>query len=268
MVTHTKKLNQAHCTVKVSVITICHNSEHFIADTIRSVLSQTYPEIEYIVVDGNSQDNTLEIIKSFGTRISKWVSEPDKGLYDALNKGLAMATGEIVGFLHSDDIFANETVIETMADFFTNPGLDSVYGDIQYVDQNDIHKTLTNRKSGKFSRTKLRFGWLPPHPTFYVRRKLYNEYGNFDTTFDIAADYDSILRFLVKHKISTTYIPMVMVKMRVGGVSNRTMHNISRKWKEDYRAMKKNNFGNVFTLFFKTMRPIAHFYKSPKYLFN
>ncbi|MCX6277759.1 MAG: glycosyltransferase family 2 protein [Bacteroidetes bacterium] len=254
--------------MKVSVITISYNSENFIADAIQSVLSQTHPDLEYIIVDGNSQDHTLNIIKSFGAGISKWVSEPDKGLYDALNKGISMATGEVVGFLHSDDFFANNRVIEKVSELFENSRTDSVYGDVQYVDQTDTGKILTNRKSGQFSLLKLKLGWLPPHPTFYVKRELYSKYGNFDTTFNISADYDSMLRFLGKYKISAVYSREVMVKMRVGGVSNRTMKNISKKWQEDYRAMKNNDVGNLITLFLKTMRPIAHFYKSPRYLFE
>ncbi|MEI6434851.1 MAG: glycosyltransferase family 2 protein [Bacteroidota bacterium] len=254
--------------MKISVITISYNSENFISSAIQSVLSQTHSDLEYIIVDGNSQDHTMDIVKSFGAGISKWVSEPDKGLYDALNKGISMATGEVVGFLHSDDFFANDSVIEKVSELFENSHTDSVYGDVQYVDQTDTCKTLTDRKSGHFSLLKLKLGWLPPHPTFYVKRDLYSKYGNFDTTFNISADYDSMLRFLGKYKISNVYSHEVMVKMRVGGVSNRTMKNISKKWQEDYRAMKNNDIGNLITLFLKTMRPIAHFYKSPRYLFG
>jgi len=254
--------------MKVTIITACCNSESTIGQTISSVLSQSYRDIEYIIVDGNSRDTTVDIIRSFGSKISKWVSEPDKGLYDALNKGLLMAGGDIVGFLHSDDFFANDQVIEKVVAFFNRYGCDSIFGDIQYVDQKHISQILTNRKAGKCSRLKFSFGWSPPHPTFYVKRALYLKYGLFDSSFKIAADYDSMLRFLLTFKISACYIPEVMVKMRVGGVSNRTMNDISLKWKEDYRAMRKNSFGNFGTLFFKTMRPIIHFYKSPKYLFD
>ena len=254
--------------MKISVITICHNSEKHIAHTIQSVLSQTHRDIEYIIVDGNSADDTISIIKSFGTGISKWVSEPDQGLYDALNKGVKMATGDVIGFLHSDDFFANSEVLSKVAGLFEKENTDSVYGDIQYVDQDDIRKLLTNRKYGTCRLWKFRLGWAPPHPTFYVKKENYEKYGAFDTSFDIAADYDCILRFLVKHKIRASYIPEVMVRMRVGGVSNRTMKNVRKKWREDYRAMRKNGFGNLLTLFLKTMRPVAHFYKSPKYLFE
>ncbi|MEI7499042.1 MAG: glycosyltransferase family 2 protein [Bacteroidota bacterium] len=254
--------------MKVSIITVCYNSENFLSDTINSVLAQTHPDIEYIIVDGQSEDKTVEIIKSFGPKVSKWISEPDKGLYDALNKGIGLATGEVVGFLHSDDMFADENVIKKVVESLACAEVDAVYGDIRFVDQINVQKALTNRKSGNFHLWKLYLGWSPPHPTFYMRRELYNRYGAFDPSFEIASDYDSLLRYLVRYKIKTTYLPLVMVKMRVGGISNRTMKTISRKWREDYRAMKKNNFGNAFTLFLKTMRPIAHFYKSPKYLFD
>jgi glycosyltransferase len=254
--------------MRVSIITVCYNSENFLSDTIRSVLAQTHPDIEYIIVDGQSEDNTVEIIKSFGPKITKWISEPDKGLYDALNKGIALATGDLVGFLHSDDIFADNNVIEKVVESMAHVKADAVYGDIRFVDQINVQKLLTNRKSGKYHLWKLYLGWSPPHPTFYMKRELYLKYGAFDLSFEIAADYDSLLRYLVRHKIRTTYLPYVMVKMRVGGVSNRTMKTISSKWREDYRVMKKNDFGNLLTLFIKSMRPIAHFYKSPKYLFN
>jgi glycosyltransferase len=254
--------------MKVSVITICYNSEKSISDTIKSVLSQTHQDLEYIIVDGNSQDDTVNIIRSFASKIDKWISEPDHGLYDALNKGIGLATGDIIGFLHSDDIFANERVIEQISAVFDDGLLDSAYGDIQYIDQKEVSRPLTNRKAGSFHRWKFYFGWSPPHPAFYIKRELFKKYGLFDNSFELAADYDFLLRCLVKHKISSAYLPTVMVRMRVGGISNRTMKTISKKWREDYRAMRKNNFGNPITLFLKSMRPIAHFYKSPKYLFD
>jgi len=254
--------------MKVSVITICHNSENFIDQTIQSVLSQTHSDIEYIIVDGNSDDSTPEIISSYGPAISKWVSEPDNGLYDAMNKGIRMASGDVIGFLHSDDFFIDEKVIEKLSGVFILENPDSVYGDIQFVDQLNPNKILTNRKYGKCRIWKFKLGWSPPHPAFYAKREVFEKFGTFDTSFDIAADYDWILRLLVKHKKKAVYIPEVFVRMRVGGVSNRTMKNIRKKWREDYRAMKINGFGNPLTLFFKIMRPVAHFINSPRYLFE
>jgi len=255
-------------TMKVSVITICHNSEKFLSHAIGSVLSQTYPNIEYILIDGKSEDGSVEIIKSFGKVISKWISETDQGIYDAMNKGISIATGDVIGFLHSDDFFTHSQVIDHVVALFESSHADSVYGDIQYVDKADLGKILTNRKSGSFHRWKFFFGWSPPHPTLYIKRELYQKYGSFDPTYQISGDYETILRFLMRHRVSSVYLPEVLVRMRVGGISNRTMKDISRKWHEDYRAMKENNFGNLFTLFLKTMRPIFHFYKSPRYLFE
>jgi glycosyltransferase len=254
--------------MKVSVITVCYNSEKHLADAIESVAAQVYPEVEYIVVDGQSKDNTLQIIREKNDRISKWISEPDGGLYDAMNKGIALSGGAVVGFLHSDDFFSHAQVIEKIAAVFASTGTDAVFGDIRYVDQSDTSKILTSRKYGKYSRLKMYFGWHPPHPAFYVKRELLVNGGLFDTSFDISADYDQMLRLLTGKRIRVEYIPEVLVKMRVGGVSNRTMGNVRKKWREDYRALRKNHFGSPLTIFLKTMRPVVHFLKSPRYLFE
>ena len=245
--------------MKISIITIAYNSGHSIADAINSVLAQTYPDIEYIIVDGKSKDQTVEIVKSYGDRIAKFVSEPDNGIYDALNKGIRMATGDVVGFMHSDDLFASNEIIAKVAGIFQQQEVDSIYGDLQYVYKNDTNKVLRYWKSGSFSRTKLRMGWMPPHPTFYVKKKIYDQYGLFNTDFRIAADYDTMLRFLGKHRISTVYLPKVMVKMRVGGASNRSLKNIIKKSKEDMKAIHDNQFGSVFTLVFKNLRKVTQF---------
>lgn len=245
--------------MKISIITIAYNSGHSIADAINSVLAQTYPDIEYIIVDGKSKDQTVEIVKSYGDRIAKFVSEPDNGIYDALNKGIRMATGDVVGFMHSDDLFASNEIIAKVAGIFQQQEVDSIYGDLQYVYKNDTNKVLRYWKSGSFSRAKLRMGWMPPHPTFYVKKKIYDQYGLFNTDFRIAADYDTMLRFLGKHRISTVYLPKVMVKMRVGGASNRSLKNIIKKSKEDMKAIHDNQFGSVFTLVFKNLRKVTQF---------
>lgn len=245
--------------MKISVITIAYNSGHSISDAIDSVLSQTYNDIEYIIVDGKSKDNTVEVVKSYGSRISKFVSEPDKGIYDALNKGIRMATGDVIGFMHSDDLFASEDILAKVAEIFNTNDVDSVYGDLQYVYKNDTNKVLRYWKSGRFSLRRLKMGWMPPHPTFYVKKKVYDNYGLFNTDFRIAADYDTMLRFLGKHRISTYYLPEVMVKMRVGGASNRSLKNIIKKTKEDMKAIQDNNFGSFFTLVFKNLRKVKQF---------
>lgn len=247
--------------MKVSIITITYNSGKSIADAINSVISQTYPNIEYIVVDGKSKDNTVEVVRSFGDKITKFVSEPDKGIYDALNKGIAMATGDVIGFMHSDDLFANEHIIRHVVDKFTANDTDSLYGDLQYVYKDDTNKVLRYWKSGNFSLRQLKLGWMPPHPTLYIKRWVYEKYGGFNINMGIAADYDTMLRFLGKHKISTQYLPEVMVKMRVGGASNRSIKNIIQKSSEDWDAIKRNGFGNVFTLVFKNLRKLTQFLK-------
>ena len=245
--------------MKVSVITIAYNSGKSIADAIKSVMEQTYPNIEYIIVDGQSTDNTMDIVQSFGARITKQISEPDKGIYDALNKGIRLAEGDVVGFLHSDDIFASPDVIADVVALFSEKQTDSVYGDLQYVYKNDTSRVFRNWKAGVFSMKKLRFGWMPPHPTFYVKKQVYDQHGLFDTSFKIAADYESMLRFLGKHRITTVYLPRVMVKMRIGGASNRSLKNIIRKSREDLRAMKVNSFGNIVTLAGKNFRKLNQF---------
>jgi glycosyltransferase len=245
--------------VKISIITITYNSEKTLRDTIESVLSQSYPDIEYILVDGKSKDGTCDIIRSYGDRISTFVSEKDNGLYDALNKGIRLATGDVVGFLHSDDMFASTETIKTIAEAFIKFKVDSVYGDLVYVDQDDTDKIIRFWRSHKFSRSRVLTGWMPPHPTFYVKREVYENYGGFNTTFRIAADYESILRFLVRFKVSTFYIPLVLIRMRVGGESNKSIKNVIRKSLEDIRAMNINGLITFAALFNKNASKFKQF---------
>jgi glycosyltransferase len=245
----------------ISVITITYNSEKTLRGTIDSVLGQTYKDIEYIIVDGKSKDSTCDIVRSYGDRISKFVSEKDNGLYDALNKGIGMATGDVVGFLHSDDIYASVDSLKVIAEAFSISHIkpDSVYGDLVYVDQADTSKIIRFWRSGMFHPRKMLFGWMPPHPTFYVKREVYLKYGSFNTTFKIAADYESILRFLVKRKISTFYIPLVLVRMRVGGESNKSIKNMIRKSWEDIRALTINRIFFFSALFSKNASKFKQF---------
>jgi len=226
--------------MKISIITITYNSEDTIRDTIDSVLSQSYTDIEHVIVDGQSTDKTMDIIRSYGDKIHKVISEPDKGLYDALNKGIRNASGDVVGFMHSDDVFASNSVVKTITEVFENFGVDSMYGDLIYVNKNDTNKLVRLWRAGKFKTRKMLFGWMPPHPTFYVKRELYLKYGGFDLSYRISADYENMLRFLFRNKISTFYLPMFIVKMRLGGESNRSLSNILKKSLEDMKAIKKN----------------------------
>lgn len=246
--------------MKVSIITSVYNNKETIADAIESVLSQTYSDIEYIVVDGASKDGTVDVINQYSDKISTFVSEPDKGIYDGLNKGIALSTGDVIGFLHSDDFYADENVVARIAETFKAEGVDSIYGDLVYVSKDNTSKVLRYWKSGAFRLKKLEKGWMPPHPTFYVKRKIYEQFGGFDTSFKISADYDSILRFLGREGITTCYIPEVLVKMRVGGESNRSLENIVRKTKEDLRAIRNNNVGHVRSILYKNISKIPQFF--------
>lgn len=245
--------------MKISIITITYNSEKTLRDTIESVLGQSYKDIEYILVDGKSKDSTCDIIRSYGDRISKFVSEKDNGLYDALNKGIRLTTGDVVGFLHSDDIFASAETIKMIAEAFIKFQVDSVYGDLVYVDQNDTDKIIRFWRSRKFSRTRALTGWMPPHPTFYVKREVYEKFGGFNTSFRIAADYESILRFLVRFRVSTFYIPLVLIRMRLGGESNKSIKNVIRKSLEDIRAMHINGLISFAALFNKNASKFKQF---------
>jgi len=245
--------------VKVSIITATYNSAATIIDTLKSLEAQTYKDIEYIIVDGASKDDTLDIIQANSSHVSKVISEPDKGIYDALNKGIKAATGDVVGFLHSDDLFASNRAIEDIVKQFHISNSDAVYADLEYVSKDDISKVVRLWKSGEYSKKQLKKGWMPPHPTFYMKRDLYVKYGTFDLTFKIAGDYDSLLRYLWVNNISMSYIPKVLLKMRVGGASNRSLKNIIQKTKEDIRALKSNNVPSLRAILWKNLSKIPQF---------
>lgn len=244
----------------VSIITATYNNKNTIEDTILSVLSQTYANIEYIIIDGKSTDGTLDIIEKYKNRIDKIISEADKGMYDALNKGIKQASGDVIGFLHSDDFYADEQVIENIIETFKTQDTNSVYGDLEYVSATNPKNTIRYWKAGSFNIKGLKKGWMPPHPTFYVRKEIYKKHGSFNLDYKIAADYDLMLRFLGKFKISTTYLPKVLVKMRWGGASNRNLGNIIQKSKEDYLILKRNNIGGFLSLLSKNFRKIGQFF--------
>jgi len=226
--------------LRFSIITICFNSCLTIADTIKSVAGQSHKNIEYIVVDGCSTDGTKEIIGHYSGNITKYVSQKDNGLYDALNKGIALATGDVIGFLHADDLYADEKAVEKVAALFDKEKTDSVYGDLVYVNSRDTQKVVRYWHAGKLSIGKLKLGWFPPHPAFFVKKNIYVRYGGFDTGFKIAADYDIMLRFLLDKRISSAYLPQVLIKMRLGGASNRNLQNLYRKSSEDLAVMRKH----------------------------
>lgn len=248
--------------MKVSIITATYNSAETIADTLHSLNTQSYKNIEYIIVDGASNDNTLSVIQQRCSRVSKVISEPDRGIYDALNKGILAATGDVVGFLHSDDLFAYSDAIKDIVSRLKNSNCDALYADLQYVSKANIDNVVRFWKSGEYKKSKLNNGWMPPHPTFYMKRNLYHRFGMFDLSFKIAADYDSLLRYLSTNNVTTTYLPKVVMKMRVGGASNRSLKNIIQKTKEDIRVLKNNN------LFWPRALVIKNISKIPQFIFK
>lgn len=227
--------------MKISIITVTFNCELYIADCLASVKAQKYHNIEHIIIDGGSTDKTISIVKKF-SHIKKIVSEPDKGIYDAMNKGIKIATGDIIGFLNSDDFYSNNKVIsKVVKEFEKDSFLDACYSDLIYVDQFNTSKTIRYVKSSKFKEGLFSKGWCPPHPTFFVRRSVYKKFGNFDLNYRIASDVDLMIRFLEKHKIKSKYIPEVWVKMRMGGVTNKNLKNIWLQNKEIIHSFNKNN---------------------------
>jgi len=214
---------------KISIITVSYNAQAVIKDAIASVLGQTYKDIEYIVIDGGSTDGTIDIVNQYKGRISKVLSEPDKGMYDAMNKGIKLATGDIIGILNADDVYANDKVLETVVNRINETKSDSCYADLVYVDKGDTNKVVRYWKSGEYNKDSFKNGWMPAHPTFFVKRWVYEKYGVFDLTLPIASDYELLFRFLEKYKISSCYIPNVLVKMRLGGTSNKSILNVIKQ---------------------------------------
>jgi len=250
--------------LKITLITAVLNNRRFIDSCIRSVHSQTYLAIEHIIIDGGSTDGTLDVLARLtpsASYLTRLVSEPDNGIYDALNKGISMATGDVIGLLHADDIYAHASVIEKVAAVMSQRKVDSCYGDLLYVDKYNTDRTIRYWRAEGFSPDLLRKGWMPPHPTFFVSREIYEKAGVFDTSFKIAADYELMLRFLGKYKITTCYIPEVLIKMRIGGASNRSIPNVLRKSREDLLAMKMHNIGGMPTLFRKNLSKFPQFFK-------
>jgi len=246
--------------MKVSIITPVYNRAKTLEHCIQSVQKQTYPHLEHIIIDGGSIDGTIEIIKKYEDKIAHWISEPDKGIYDAMNKGIKAARGDIIGILNSDDFCVDENVIETVVKNMDEANVDSCYGDLVYIDRNDTKKVLRYWKSGEFNKKKFRFGWMPPHPTFFVKREIYEKYGLFNLDFPLAADYEIMLRFLYKYGVSSVYIPKVLVKMRSGGTSKPGSYTI-KSVKENYKAWNVNGLNYPFTLLLKPYLKIFQFIK-------
>ncbi len=254
---------------KVSIITVTYNSAKYVEDCFNSIVRQTYPEIEYIVVDGNSTDGTVEIIKKYSPHISKWISEEDGGMYDALNKGMKLATGDIIGILNSDDVLASADVISEIVRCFKENNMDSLYGDLVYVEPNDLQKVLRFWKGIPYERRRFKYGWMPAHPTFYIRRGLVEKYGGYESHYFTAADFEFMARYLYRFGISSFYLPKLIVKMRAGGASNESLSGRLRANRRDYLAMKKNKI--PFPLIVSILKPLIkmpQFYKALFFKFS
>jgi len=229
--------------MRISIITVCYNSAATIRDAVDSVLAQQGMELEYIVIDGASKDKTIEIVSGYDSKISQIISEPDEGIYDAMNKGVARATGEIVGILNSDDFYADANVLSLVAAAFEAPSVDCVYGDLDYVDAVDTGRVVRAWRSQPYAEGAFRRGWHPAHPSFFVRRSVYERFGMFDTSLPIAADYEFMLRVLERYQLKSVYLPKVMVKMRTGGASNSSLKNIAKANLQCWKAWRQNGLG-------------------------
>lgn len=228
----------------ISIITATYNSETTVRNTIESVLCQTYKDIEYIVIDGASKDSTMSIVREYEPRFAgrmRWISECDNGIYDAMNKGIAIATGDVVGILNSDDFYTSDGVLEILVRELRLSGADAVYGDIHYVKHNNVGKCVRYYSSASFRRWKMRMGWMPAHPSFYCRKPVYDKYGTFDCAFKIGADFENLLRLIFVNKIQIRYVPVDCVTMRTGGVSTLGMSSHIQIFRDHMLAYKKND---------------------------
>lgn len=237
--------------MKISVITVCFNSVDTIEDAIRSVAEQTYSDVEHIIIDGGSTDGTQDVVARFHGVVSTWISEPDNGIYDAMNKGIAVASGDVVGFLNADDIYAHPGVLSKVVEAFAADHVDACYGDVVFV-REDMQNVVRYYRSSRFSPERLAYGWMPAHPTLFLKRGLFRDYGVFKTDYRIAADYELVVRLFRVHRISYRYIPEVLVKMRVGGVSTRGIKSNYILSREIVRACRENGVStNLFKVFLK-----------------
>lgn len=243
----------------ISIITATYNSAATVRDTLASIAAQDYPHIEHLIVDGVSKDNTLDIVKEF-PHVAKVESSKDKGIYDAMNKGVRLATGEVVGILNSDDLYQHNSVLSKVMKAFEDPEVDLVYGDLQYVQQHDISKVVRSWKAGTYTPNSFYWGWMPPHPSFFVRKRVYDQLGLFSLDLRTAADYEIILRFMLKAGLKAAYVPEYLVRMRMGGASNATLKHRINANKEDRKAWDMNGLKPYFfTLWCKPLRKINQF---------
>lgn len=245
-------------TVKISLVTITYNAVHTIQRCIDSVICQTHKNVEYIIVDGNSSDGTQQLIMNNIAHVHLFKSEEDQGIYDAMNKGIALASGDVIGMLNADDYFADANVLTEIASSFIQHKPDLLYADLDYV--NDEGLIIRKWRSGNYIHNKFNWGWMPPHPTFYVKRELFNKLGLYNIGYGTAADYELMLRFMYSHKVNIFYLNKVIVKMLSGGISNKNFKNRFKAWKNDFKAMEQNNLNSpLLGAMLKPLRKIAQF---------
>ena len=252
--------------MKISLITVTFNSSSTLRDTIQSVLSQSYPDIEYIIVDGLSKDNTVELIKEYKPLFNgrlRWVSEKDSGLYDAMNKGIRMATGDIVGIINSDDYYHRKDVISRVMETFKNEEVQAIYGDVRFVNPDNLDKTVRYYSSENFSPKRFRYGFMPAHPTFFTYREYFEEFGYYKTDYRIAADYELLIRFLYTHQLKVKYLPLDFMKMRTGGTSTASIKSNLLMNKEIVRACIENGIWTCMPLLF-----LKYFIKVFEFIFT
>lgn len=246
--------------MKVTIVTVSFNNRETLEKTISSVYSQNFENLEYIVVDGKSTDGTKALLRQHDDKITEWISEPDEGMYDAMNKGIEMASGDVIGFLHADDFYTGPNVITNIVEVMKRERTDACYADLHYVDSKHTGKVVRRWNSGEYEDGAFLNGWMPPHPTFFVKRKIYDTFGGFKTNLGTAADYELMLRFLHKHKISVSYLPETIVKMRTGGNSNSSFRNRLLANRYDRKAWAMNGLSpRFYTLYLKPLRKLGQF---------
>ncbi len=247
--------------MKISIITATFNSAATIRDTLECVSRQDYNNVEHIIIDGGSTDETLDIVRQF-PHVNKIISEKDEGIYDAMNKGITACSGDIIGILNSDDIYADNRVISLVASTFATPQVMACYADLQFVQRDNLDKVVRTWKAGNYNRRSFYYGWMPPHPTFFVRKEVYDKAGIFNKSLKSAADYELMLRILLKYEIPAHYINKVIIKMRVGGMSTASFKNRIKANMQDRMAWKINNLSpHPFTLYLKPVRKLGQFFK-------
>lgn len=250
--------------MKISIITVCYNSAKTISDTINSVANQTLTNKEHIIVDGGSTDLTMDIVAAAAEYV-RFISEPDKGIYDAMNKGIELATGDVIGTLNADDFYYDSQVLKEVERVFLDPNVDACYGDLIYVKQDDTGQTVRFWKSNEYKDKLFKSGWMPAHPTFFVRKSVYEKFGRFDLNFKIAADFELLFRLIEQHKIRTVYIPKVLVKMRLGGTTNKNISNILTQNKEIISTLRRHypNFSLLKFISKKIGNRLKQFFARP-----